>query len=268
MKSTFIVLVMVMLSKSVFGLLDTVWLNLKAYPKQLTYFSPDYSNNIFLAGNYISEESQFKIVIQLDKKQGILNPIYFFVNPKENDSVIIGQNITCGLFEKVKIIEAHNSQYRIIKVADDFEYVILEECRLQVPDIKLYNNTIPDIEIEGVFEKSINLSSLTNKGKLIYVEFWGLWCQGCIKQIPELKSIYDNHSDNLEVVLLNYRNDKEDIVNYLTNIEFNCHHGITTNSINRLFFVESFPFGVLFSEKGELIKLACSPEDLKTILNK
>lgn len=85
--------------------------------------------------------------------------------------------------------------------------------------------------------KNINLSSLTNKGKLIYVEFWGLWCQGCLNQMPELKSIYDNNSDNLEVVLLNYRNDKEDIVNYLTDIEFNCYNGITTDSINRLFLL-------------------------------
>jgi thiol-disulfide isomerase/thioredoxin len=247
---------------------DTVWMNLKAYSKQLTYYSHDYSNDIFLAGNYVSEQSQFKIVIQLEKKQSKIEPIYFFVNSIENDSVIVGLNITCGLYKKVKIIEAQNCQFRIVKVSDDFDYVILEECRLQVPDIKLYNNRIPEIEIEGVFEKSINLSSLTNKGKLIYVEFWGLWCQGCLNQMPELKSIYDINSDNLEVVLLNYRNNKEDIVNYLTDIEFNCHNGITTDYINRLFFVNGYPFGVLFSEKGELIKLACSLEDLKYILNK
>jgi thiol-disulfide isomerase/thioredoxin len=267
MKFIFIVL-SGLITNLVFCRSDTVWMNLKAYSKQLTYYSHDYSNDIFLAGNYVSEESQFKIVIQLEKKQSKLEPIYFFVNSIENDSVIVGQNITCGLYEKVKIIEAQNCQFRIVKVSDDFEYVILEECRLQEPDIKLYNNKIPEIEIEGVFEKSINLSSLKNKGKLIYVEFWGLWCQGCLNQMPELKSIYDNNSDNLEVVLLNYRNNKEDIVNYLTDIEFNCHNGITTDSINRLFFVNGYPFGVLFSEKGELIKLACSLEELKNTLNK
>lgn len=136
---------------------DTVWLNLKAYSKQLTYYSHDYSNDIFIAGNYVSEKSQFKIVIQLVKKQSKLEPIYFFVNSIENDSVIVGQNITCGLYEKVQIIEAKNCQFRIVKVSDNFEYVVLEECRLQAPDIKLYNNRIPEIEIEGVFEKKHQL---------------------------------------------------------------------------------------------------------------
>ncbi len=36
-----------------------------------------------------------------------------------------------------------------------------------------------------------SLISLKNyKGKYVYVEFWGTWCKGCVKQIEDIKDAY------------------------------------------------------------------------------
>lgn len=49
-----------------------------------------------------------------------------------------------------------------------------------------------DFEGENANGKTIRLSSLINPGEYTLVDFWASWCPYCIKDLPQLKSIYED----------------------------------------------------------------------------
>src|SRR5690606_42034021 len=53
--------------------------------------------------------------------------------------------------------------------------------------------TAPEISLPTLNGNTVTLSSL--KGKLVLIDFWATWCAPCVKEQPELKAIYDKHSD-------------------------------------------------------------------------
>ncbi|MBU6461098.1 MAG: TlpA family protein disulfide reductase, partial [Proteobacteria bacterium] len=50
--------------------------------------------------------------------------------------------------------------------------------------------------------KNIPLSSL--RGKVVYIDFWATDCPGCVKEVPELKAMYQQyHARGLELIGVN-----------------------------------------------------------------
>jgi len=70
-------------------------------------------------------------------------------------------------------------------------------------------DAVPDITVTNVYNypaSKIHLSDL--KGKLVILDFWAVWCTGCIQGIPKLDSLQKEFQNKLQVILINEEGEK------------------------------------------------------------
>lgn len=54
--------------------------------------------------------------------------------------------------------------------------------------------------------KQVSLTSL--KGKIVAINFWGIWCGWCVKEMPEFQNLYEHYKDDPDVAILTINNDR------------------------------------------------------------
>ncbi|MXZ11548.1 MAG: redoxin domain-containing protein [Gemmatimonadetes bacterium] len=52
----------------------------------------------------------------------------------------------------------------------------------------------------------VSLTSL--KGKIVAINFWGIWCGWCVKEMPEFQNLYEHYKDDPDVAILTINNDR------------------------------------------------------------
>jgi thiol-disulfide isomerase/thioredoxin len=75
------------------------------------------------------------------------------------------------------------------------------EKAIKVPNFSL-------VDIEG----NMHTDELT-KGKYLVINFWATWCTPCLKEIPAFVKFYNDHSDKVEILGLNYEGMNVEAVN-------------------------------------------------------
>jgi len=57
-----------------------------------------------------------------------------------------------------------------------------------------------NFSLKNEFGEEVDISSL--KGKVIFMNLWATWCGPCIAEMPSIQSLYDDYSENSEVVFI------------------------------------------------------------------
>lgn len=71
----------------------------------------------------------------------------------------------------------------------------------------------PDFELETLDGDVIKLSEL--KGEKVILNFWASWCPPCREEMPEMQEFYDNHSDDINIIAVNYNEKDEKVIEFL-----------------------------------------------------
>ena len=58
----------------------------------------------------------------------------------------------------------------------------------------------PNFTLGDMDENPFTLSSLQGQGKYVIIDFWGSWCGPCIVGIPKMKSFYEKHKGEIEIL--------------------------------------------------------------------
>ena len=64
----------------------------------------------------------------------------------------------------------------------------------------------PPFELKSLDGSRVSLSSL--KGKIVVINFWGIWCGWCLQELPDYQKLYDKYKSDPGVAILTIDNDR------------------------------------------------------------
>ncbi|HAB55115.1 MAG TPA: TlpA family protein disulfide reductase [Cellvibrionales bacterium] len=124
----------------------------------------------------------------------------------------------------------------------------------------------------GLAEKDSNTEaefSIDNyKGKWLILNYWAEWCAPCIKEIPELNTLDNDYSADLDVVAVNFDHIKGQALIDLAarmRIDFDVLEQDPAD-ILRLSRPASLPTTYLFDRSGKLHAKLVGPQTIETLL--
>ena len=143
-------------------------------------------------------------------------------------------------------------------------------------------NTMPVGITEGYFMPKFEAKHLDNSvfelkqhpDKYILLDFWGTWCNPCIKLIPELKKINSEYpKDKFELVSVAFDSDPQKIIDFVEKENMNWVHLFVSqkqedkNSLIEKLKITSYPSTILIDPEGKIIARNLDIDKLKELLN-
>ena len=117
---------------------------------------------------------------------------------------------------------------------------------------------------------SIPLDLAGLRGKVVVLDFWGVWCAPCVAAIPEVKKLVaEVASDEFVLIAVHSEMQGEKVEQFLTKTPFNVPIAIDTGETARAYGVEMWPTYVLIDRSGHVVRAGAVPraEDVKKLLN-
>ena len=102
--------------------------------------------------------------------------------------------------------------------------------------------------------KTLKLNDL--KGKVILLDFWYRGCLPCLKATPDLMKLQQEFKNDLVIIGVNDRDDKEDVTDYYSYKKntFYVSTYKTSNHISNNLKITAFPTFIIINQKGEIVK--------------
>lgn len=102
--------------------------------------------------------------------------------------------------------------------------------------------------------KKVKLTDL--KGKVVLLDFWYRGCLPCLKATPDLMKLQQEFKDDLVIIGINDRDDKEDVTDYYSYKKntFYASTYKTSNHISNNLKITAFPTFIIINQKGEIVK--------------
>jgi len=126
-----------------------------------------------------------------------------------------------------------------------------EEARMLIANPKRARERYaPDFSVVTANGRPITLESL--RGKVVLLDFWGSWCQPCVRAVPSLRKLQKEHAND-EFVMLGISSDKDG----KTWSAFTAKNGMVwpqywdeDRTMQRTFDVRVFPTYILLDGDG------------------
>lgn len=133
---------------------------------------------------------------------------------------------------------------------------LYKRTKERLADIKRKNIPAPDFTATDMNGKTVHLSDY--KGKVVYIDFWGINCAPCVAELPHIKKMQQKYKDNENLVLLYVCLDNKPYVEkFIKEKEFDGIHWYDGKSFAsdaaRKYKISSIPRYVLVNKKGMLV---------------
>ena len=106
--------------------------------------------------------------------------------------------------------------------------------------------------------KAKKISDFFGKKEYVFLEFWASWCGPCLASIPQLKEIYKEYSDKLEIVSISLDTKQSSWTNALSEQSMPWPQLAdlkgTDSDIAKAFGIKSIPFAVLLDKQGFVVE--------------
>ena len=64
--------------------------------------------------------------------------------------------------------------------------------------------SVPELSFSLTDTKGVIFTEKNTRGKYLVVNFWATWCTPCLKEIPAFVKFYDENSDHVEILGLDF----------------------------------------------------------------
>lgn len=123
----------------------------------------------------------------------------------------------------------------------------------------------PNFDLLGLDGKVHTLDEY--KGKALVVNFWGTWCEPCVKEMPALQAQYDKWKDkDVVIVGINAGEDKMAVENFvkLVHVSFPVMLDPEKDAIQS-YGISPLPTTFFVSPNGKINKIHLGQLDLQTL---
>ncbi len=117
------------------------------------------------------------------------------------------------------------------------------------PDLE----TAPEVTVASWHNTAGELSLESLRGKVVLLDFWGVWCSPCVKSIPDLHELMDRYAEEGFVVIGVHTPLKSDqIEDFIRKKQVRFAIGVDTGETARSYAVTNFPTYFLVDRNGRL----------------
>ena len=144
---------------------------------------------------------------------------------------------------------------QVRKLSQDGSYIEFVELQKSVavkPKIEKGDNA-PEFIINDINGKVRELRSY--KDKYLLLDFWGSWCLPCIKELPEIKKIYQNSGDRIAILGIACNDEEQLLRRFLQKNNIDWPQAIQNSGdvFPESYSVFSFPTLFLIDPAGKIV---------------
>ena len=117
---------------------------------------------------------------------------------------------------------------------------------------KIYTGrTPPPLRILTWFGPPVTLEDLN--GKVVLLDFWGVWCSGCVHELPQTQRLYDAYNKTgLEVIAVHSFRQSQTTAEFLNENSYTFLAGIDSGETEHNYAVTVWPTYYLIDKEGRL----------------
>lgn len=98
------------------------------------------------------------------------------------------------------------------------------------------------------------LFDLYKSNKPVFINFWAIWCNPCVMELPDLQKLYDKYKEYVDFLMINCGSKRNILLDFIENKKFKFPVGFDIeNKLSNMFSVRSIPM-TLILDKDKIIK--------------
>jgi len=173
-----------------------------------------------------------------------------------------------GLVLNNEYLEIGTNLYKNLGVKRNKDVLLIEKMDLPKNQIRSTEIGFKAIHFSGSQFKRQNTVSLDSlEGKYILLDFWGTWCGPCIREIPNLKTLYDNtDKSKFEIISIVVDSPKKDLEQMISKYGITWPQIISddSNKIKEKYGIIKYPSTFLISPEGTILAKDLRGKELET----
>lgn len=123
---------------------------------------------------------------------------------------------------------------------------------------KLGENTLPDLKLNDVNGKLVNVADLGKTGKITVLDFWATWCGPCKKELNNISEVYDDWKKKYNVTIVAVSTDDSrsstKVKPYADGQRWTYDILLDVNQdLKRQLNIQSVPFVLVVDQKGKIV---------------
>ena len=138
------------------------------------------------------------------------------------------------------------------------------------PKYELWGKLVSDFSATDLDGKPISLQDY--RGKVVLLDFWGVWCGFCIDEMPNLKKIYDTYKDQgFDIIGVSLDGEEAELQDYIKENDIQWRQIYSgerwkDDPLAQQFKITGVPAQWLIDRDGKLITHKARGEDLERLV--
>jgi len=152
-------------------------------------------------------------------------------------------------------------------------YFLTHSAMAQSNQVKV-GQAAPDISLTKPDGTQLSLHSL--KGKLVLIDFWATWCAPCVKEQPELKSLYSKfhkhvNDDQFEILGVSFDKNGDSWQKAIERLDISWPQvsdlKFWKSPVAKVYGIEELPFNVIVDAQGKVIAVSLHGKELEEFIS-
>lgn len=210
--------------------------------------------------NFDNRQMAFALYGSGGKYNDVYNNLYFDLN---GDGKFDTKNQFSPEIYKVSDkyvnVGGKSYQFTVDRYGDNLTLKPLAEKMPDRADLSL-GNSAPEFSFKNLDGKSFKLSDF--RGRVVLLDFWGLWCAPCVAEAPNLAAAYKKYKEKgFEIISLDKGDTIENLRKFTALKQMNWTHTQSDEALEQLYRVDRHPTYFLLDKEGKIISNTLRPGD-------